>query len=103
MYSARKMLCREAHTGMARWRGCLAGLAGLVLLGAGGGLAQHSTDDGLTITLEDLIKAHHGKVAVYARQLNSGHEIAIEADEPVQTASVIKLAILYNAMADVRE
>jgi beta-lactamase class A len=39
---------------------------------------------------------------MYARQLNSGHEVAIDADEPVQTASVIKLAILYNAMADVR-
>ena len=50
-----------------------------------------------------MIKAHHGKVAMYARQLNSGREIAIDADEPVQTASVIKLAILYNAMVDVRE
>jgi beta-lactamase class A len=55
------------------------------------------------MTLSDLIKGHHGKVALYATQLNSGHEIAIDADEPVQTASVIKLAILYNAMVDVRE
>jgi beta-lactamase class A len=54
-----------------------------------------------------MIQQHHGKVAVYAAELTAGpqppHEIAIDADEPVQTASVIKLAILYNAMVDVRE
>jgi len=72
-------------------------------MGTMSGLAQQSADQGLSTTLNALIEAHHGKVAVYARQLNSGHEIAIDADEPVQTASVIKLAILYNAMVDVRE
>lgn len=102
MYSARKRLCREAYTGMLKWVGCLAGLT-FILTGAVNGQAQHSTDDGLSIALGDLIKGHHGKVAVYARQLNSSHEVAIEANEPVQTASVIKLAILYNAMVDVRE
>jgi beta-lactamase class A len=74
-----------------------------MFVGAISGLAQHSADDGLNATLNDMIKTHHGKVAMYAQQLNSGHEIAIDADEPVQTASVIKLAILYNAMVDVRE
>ena len=82
--------------------GCLAGLIA-VGMGTMSGLAQQSADQGLSTTLNALIEAHHGKVAVYARQLNSGHEIAIDADEPVQTASVIKLAILYNAMVDVRE
>jgi len=72
-------------------------------MGTMSGLPQQSADQGLSTTLNALIEAHHGKVAVYARQLNSGHEIAIDADEPVQTASVIKLAILYNAMVDVRE
>jgi len=97
------MLCREAHARMAKWRGCLAGLVAVILVGAASARAQHSTDDGLTISLEEMIKAHHGKVAVYARQLNSSHQIAIDANEPVQTASVIKLAILYNAMVDIRE
>ena len=86
---------------MGRKLGWLAGAA-MVLAGASG-LAQHSADDGLNTALNDMIKAHHGKVAMYARQLNSGREIAIDADEPVQTASVIKLSILYNAMVDVRE
>ena len=90
---------------MTRRLNWLAGVA-MVMAGASGA-AQHSADDGLTTTLNGLIKAHQGKVAMYARQLNSGREIArviaIDADEPVQTASVIKLAILYNAMVDVRE
>lgn len=103
MYSAREMYDREDGERMLWRRFWLAGVAATVLAGAAGGRAQHSADDGLNITLNDMIKAHHGKVALYARQLNSGREIAIDADEPVQTASVIKLAILYNAMADVRE
>jgi beta-lactamase class A len=65
--------------------------------------AQQGADEGLYKTLNDMISQHQGKVAMYARQLNSSHEIAINADEPVQTASVIKLAILYNAMVDIRE
>jgi beta-lactamase class A len=88
---------------MGKWRGCLAGLAIALFVGAASGRAQHSADDGLQMSLGQTISAHQGKVAVYARQLNSGHEIAIDADEPVQTASVIKLAILYDAMVDVRE
>ena len=75
----------------------------MLFVGAASGLAQHGGDEALNSTLGEMIKTHHGKVAVYARELNSGHEIAIDADEPVQTASVIKLAILYNAMVDVRE
>src|SRR5215469_1216585 len=87
---------------MGRRLGCLAGLIAMVVV-ATSGFAQQGADQGLSTTLNAMIQAHHGKVALYARQLNSGHEIAINADEPVQTASVIKLAILYNAMVDVRE
>ena len=66
-------------------------------------LAQSGADARFLASLNDLISQHHGKVALYAQQLNTSHEVAIDADEPVQTASVIKLAILYNAMVDVRE
>jgi beta-lactamase class A len=45
---------------------------------------------------------HHGQVAVYAKDLKTGQTVALKADEPVQTASVIKLAILYEAMEQVR-
>src|ERR1700760_1856230 len=90
---------------MLRTRGWLAGV--VVVLAGASGAAQQGPDDGLNTTLNGMIKAHQGKVAMYARQLNSSREsarvIAIDADEPVQTASVIKLAILYNAMVDVRE
>jgi beta-lactamase class A len=41
-------------------------------------------------------------VALYASQLNTGKTVAIEADRPVQTASVIKLTILFEAMEQVR-
>ncbi len=88
---------------MKRRLSCLAGLAAMVLFGVGCGLAQSGADARFLADVTGLIKQHHGKVALYARQLNSAHEIAIDADEPVQTASVIKLAILYNAMVDVRE
>ncbi len=53
--------------------------------------------------LAPILQAHHGKVALYARQLNTGRELELGADTPVQTASVIKLAILYEAMVAVRE
>jgi beta-lactamase class A len=41
-------------------------------------------------------------VSLYAAQLNTGKTVAIDADHPVQTASVIKLAILFEAMEQVR-
>ena len=39
---------------------------------------------------------HAGKVALFARNLKTGASVAINADEPVQTASVIKLAIMIE-------
>ncbi len=44
-----------------------------------------------------------GHTALYAIQLNTLKTVAVDADLPVQTASVIKLAILYHAMVQVRE
>ncbi|HEY4009614.1 MAG TPA: serine hydrolase [Acidobacteriaceae bacterium] len=85
-----------------RW-GCLAALAILGVIGAGRGWSQQEADAPLAATLTAMIQQHHGKVALYARQLNTGHSVAIDADQPVQTASVIKLAILYDAMVDIRE
>jgi beta-lactamase class A len=49
-----------------------------------------------------LAAAHHGRVAVYAKHLNTESVVAMNADQPVQTASVIKLAILFEAMEQVR-
>jgi beta-lactamase class A len=65
-------------------------------------VAGGATDQRLETDLETLATAHHGHVALYARQLNTGKTVAIDADRPVQTASVIKLAILFEAMEQVR-
>jgi beta-lactamase class A len=58
--------------------------------------------DPLTAELDRIVSAHHGKVAFYANQLNTGTTIAHDPDAVVQTASVIKLTILYEAMQQVR-
>jgi beta-lactamase class A len=73
---------------------------------AGGMAAQTgapSGDAALQQQMDGIAAAHHGKVAMFAEQLNTGKTVALDADVPVQTASVIKLAILYDAMVEVRE
>ena len=47
--------------------------------------------------LADIAVAHHGKVALYAIQLNTYKTAEMDADRPVQTASTIKLALLWEA------
>ena len=88
-----------------RWVGALAVLAmGLTVRAqvvvTGGAKDQ---DAALAGQLDALVQDHQGKVAMYGVQLNTGRTLGLDADLPVQTASVIKLAILYNAMVDVRE
>jgi beta-lactamase class A len=68
---------------------------------AGEALAQR-VDEPLRERLTALAGAHHGHVALYATQLNTGKSVALDADRPVQTASVIKLTILFEAMEQVR-
>lgn len=64
--------------------------------------AAGQTDQALLARLQKLASGHRGHVAVFAEQLNSGKRVAIDADVPVQTASVIKLTILFEAMEQVR-
>ena len=52
--------------------------------------------------IDAIAARHHGKVALYAENLRTRETVAITPDEPVQTASVIKLAILYEALEQVR-
>lgn len=66
------------------------------------GIAGGAIDQGLEGELEVMAAAHHGHVALYARQLNTGKTVSIDDDKPVQTASVIKLTILVEAMEEVR-
>jgi beta-lactamase class A len=75
---------------------CLLGMAA-VAQGQAGGQANDVQGQVAAIAA-----AHHGSVAVYARDFNTGQEVSLSPNEVVQTASVIKLGILYEAMEEVR-
>jgi beta-lactamase class A len=60
-------------------------------------------DQPLQQRVEALAATHHGHVALFATDLKTGRQVAVDADRPVQTASVIKLTILYEAMEQVRD
>lgn len=74
---------------------------GLVFLAAVSAGAQQ--DDALQAKLRALAMTHHGKVALFAEDLTTGKTVALNADTPVQTASVIKLTVLYDALEQIRE
>lgn len=56
----------------------------------------------LDAQVERIAAAHQGKVALYAEDLGTRETVALHADTPVQTASVIKLAILYETLEEIR-
>lgn len=69
-----------------------------------GSLLLHAQDDAqLDAQLKAIAATHHGKLAVYAHDLKTGATAALNADEPVQTASTIKMGILLDAAEQVRE
>jgi beta-lactamase class A len=49
-----------------------------------------------------MVADFHGHVSFYAHDLVSGKTVAIDADQPVATASVIKLGVLYEALDQIR-
>jgi beta-lactamase class A len=63
---------------------------------------QLRNDPALVTQLQALIAPFHGKVSVYAHDLATGQTVAIDADQPVPTASTIKLTILYTALEQIR-
>jgi beta-lactamase class A len=52
--------------------------------------------------LQSIAAAHRGMVALYAHNLKTGETAAIKPDEPVQTASTIKMGILLDAAEQIR-
>ncbi|RXH55922.1 serine hydrolase [Granulicella sibirica] len=74
----------------------------LILTHTGEAQVKALADQELRGTLTAVAETHHGKVALFASQLNTGKTVAIDADVPVQTASVIKLTILFEAMEEIR-
>ena len=81
--------------------GCVAGVA--LALSSAGMAAQDGTAAKVQAMVSARAAAGKGKTALYAVQLNTGKSVAVDADVPVQTASVIKLGILYEAMVQIRE
>jgi beta-lactamase class A len=61
------------------------------------------TDETMQHLMDNYARHHAGKVSLYAKQLRSGRTVAINPDVPVNTASVIKLAIMLEAMYQVKE
>ena len=72
-----------------------------VVFWATGGEAQRLSSS-LGEQIRAIATAHHGDVALFAENLKTHETVAISPDTPVQTASVIKLAILYEALEQVR-
>jgi beta-lactamase class A len=62
-----------------------------------------STTTDLQADLAGHLDSLQARTALYARDLTTGREIAIRADEPMNTASVIKLAIMVLAYRDAEE
>jgi beta-lactamase class A len=65
-------------------------------------LGNYSLAGDLQDKVQALAAAHQGKVAFFAKDVKTGATVAIDADTPVQTASVIKLPIMIEAMYEVK-
>lgn len=74
----------------------------LLFLASIGGFAR-GVEPGLTDRLETLAKAHKGHVAIAVKHLTTGEAYFLNADEPMPTASLIKLAVMVEVYAQVHE
>jgi beta-lactamase class A len=74
----------------------------LLILTGPATLRAQNDDAALATQLHFQIEGFHGKVSLYARNLATNRTVAIDADQPVPTASVIKLGVLYTALQQIR-
>ena len=77
-------------------------LALLIALAFCAPTASAQEDAALTAALQSTIAGFQGHVSFYAHDIATGKTVSIDADKPVATASVIKLAILYEALEQIR-
>ena len=63
--------------------------------------ASVQPDPALQGKVNAIVAAHHGKIALYAEQLNTGKSLSVDGDRAVQTASTIKLAMLWTALREI--
>jgi beta-lactamase class A len=73
----------------------------VAIFSAAGAWAQN-TPLTLSAQIHAIEAEHRGDVALFAENLKTHETVATSPDTPVQTASVIKLAILYEALEQVR-
>jgi D-alanyl-D-alanine carboxypeptidase (penicillin-binding protein 5/6) len=66
-------------------------------------LAHPALAQSLSERLQPLISAHEGEVAVAVKHLKTGESFAHQADEPMPTASLIKLPIMVETYRQVAE
>ena len=64
--------------------------------------ATAQQDTQLDQQIKFIAAAHHGHVSLYAHNLRTGQSASLLPDEPVQTASVIKMGILLDAAEQMR-
>ena len=64
--------------------------------------ALAANDAALQVRIQAMAAQHQGKVALFATNLKTRDVLAINPDQPVPTASVIKLSILVEAMRQVK-
>jgi beta-lactamase class A len=77
--------------------------AAALMVGLASPLAALAQEDAqLDEQIKAIAGAHHGHVAVYAHNLRTGQTASLMPDEPVQTASVIKMGILLDAAEQMR-
>ena len=58
--------------------------------------------DELSEKVQGLISMHDGKVALFAKNLATGQTLAINADTPIQTASIIKMPLMLQAFQQIK-
>ncbi len=75
----------------------VATIAVLSLLGAQNAAGAPGQSEDLEKTIARLVRNHEGKTCVAVRHLENGVEFAYRADEPMPTASLIKLPVMVEA------
>ena len=76
----------------------------LLLLAACSLLSAQARDNGvLDRQIKNMVKGFHGKVTLYAVDLDTGASYGIAPDDPVRTASTIKLAIMVECFFEAEQ
>ena len=75
----------------------------IVLVLAFSGAAYAQEDTALNAQLRDAIAGYQGNITLFATDIRTGKTAAFNADTPVPTASVIKLAVLFEALKQIQQ